>query len=119
MTKLRRFRISGSIAALSLIGLLGTNAGAYDKHVMVINDTSYDMVGFYASNVDSRSWEENILRNNSISPLQPGQKVRVNVDDGTGHCVYDFKAEFDNGSSAVHRRLDVCRTSTWTVYDPR
>jgi|SRR6516165_8096821 hypothetical protein len=117
MNKLRQFGISGSIAALSLVGLLRTNAGAYDRHVMIINNTSYDMVGFYASNVDSDSWQENILRNNDIPPLQPGQRLRVNVDDSTGHCMYDFKANFDNGSSAVRRRLDVCYTNSWTVTD--
>jgi len=84
---------------------------------MIINHTSYDMVGFYASNVDSNSWQENILTNNNISPLQPGQRLNVNVDNGTHHCMYDFKADFDNGSSAVRRRLDVCRTNSWTVID--
>ena len=117
MNKFRQFGISSSIAALSLISLLYTNAGAYDRRVMIINHTSYDMVGFYASNVDAGSWEENILINNNISPLQPGQRLNVNVDDGTGHCIFDFKAAFDNGSSAVRRRLDVCRTNSWTVID--
>jgi hypothetical protein len=117
MNKLRQFGISGSIAALSLISLLRTSAGAYDRHVVIINHTSYDMVGFYASNVDANSWEENILINNDISPLQPGQRLNVNVDDGTGHCMYDFKAAFENGSTAVRRRLDVCRTNSWTVVD--
>ena len=117
MNKLRQFGISGSIAALSLISLLRTSAGAYDRHVVIINQTSYDMVGFYASNVDRNRWGKNVLWYNNISPLQPRQILNVDVDDGTGHCIYDFKAAFENGSAAVRRRLDVCHTNSWTVID--
>ena len=117
MNKLRQFGISSSIAALSLISLLRTNAGAYDRHVMIINDTSYDMVGLYASNVDDPFWKEIILTSNQVFPLQPGQRLNLYANDGTRHCMFDFKAIFDNGSTVVRRRLDVCRTDSWTVFD--
>lgn len=77
-----------------------------DRHVRIYNDTSVVLREFYASNVGRSTWEEDILGTNV---LRPGQSVNVNVDDGTGACVFDFKAVFSDGTSRVHNRIDVCR----------
>jgi hypothetical protein len=87
---------------------------SYNRHVEVINGSSYTLRSFYASNIDSPVWEEDIL---GVSVLAPGHEVNVDIDDGTGHCRYDLKAVFSNGQQVIRRNVDVCRLRSWTLYD--
>ncbi len=85
-------------------------ASAEDRRVRIINETRHIIVRFYASNVNASGWEEDIL---GEDVLQPGQSVTVNIDDGSGYCLYDFKAVFDDGDSLVRQRVDVCKISSY------
>lgn len=85
-----------------------------DRHIVIVNDTSYTLVSIYASNIGSESWEEDLLQRGTLAP---GGKVRANIDDGTGYCRYDLKAVFNNGASAIKRNVNVCQIETWTIHD--
>lgn len=65
-----------------------------DRHIDVINKTPLVMYRLYASNVDQDSWGEDLLGNDV---LPPGYWSRFNIDDGSGYCLYDFKAVFSGG----------------------
>jgi hypothetical protein len=102
------------LVLLAILCAVCLTAATYDRHVLLINKSSRSIVAFYASNEDSDSWEENILSDRYLSP---GYQIRVNVDDGTGHCVYDFKAVLRGGATAIGRSINVCQVSSWTVTD--
>jgi hypothetical protein len=96
------------LAAASLFG--ATSAQAEDRHVRIINETSHTIVRFYASNTARTSWEEDILGDDVVPP---GDDVNINVDDGSGHCKFDFKAVFDNGQSLIRQNVNVCQVSSY------
>ena len=98
--------------ALALLVAMPANAAA-DRHVVIVNHTHHALVKFFASNHDEDSWQEDILGEDS---LDPGEQVRINIDDGTGHCIYDFKAVFDDGDVLVRKEINVCKVGTYT-YD--
>ncbi len=107
----RKFRAAAAIAVFAAASLLtAASASAEDRRVRIINETRYTIVRFYASNVSENDWEEDIL---GRDVLRPGQSVTVNVDDGTGYCLYDFKAVFDDGDELVRSRIDVCKISSY------
>jgi len=85
-----------------------------DRHVRIVNGTSHTLVHFYASNIQRSSWEEDIL---GSSVLRPGQSANINIDDHTGHCLFDFKAVFRNGDAQVRKRVDVCHIGTYRYLD--
>ena len=118
MTKLKLAARAALLCATTLaavaLSTTGANADNEDRRVRIINNTSYTMQRFYASNVDTDDWEEDILGNDV---LRPGCSVVVNIDDGTGHCMYDFKAVFSNGRSLVRQGINVCRISSYTYTD--
>jgi hypothetical protein len=95
--------------ALTTTGLL---AERYNRVVTIINDTAVDMREFYASNKDATTWEEDILGQDM---LPAGYQIDINIDDGTGYCIYDVKAVFVDGSEVVDK-VNVCETGTWRVY---
>lgn len=86
-------------------------AAASDRRVKIVNNTRYTIVHFYGSNTGADSWEEDIL---GRDVLRPGQSVRVNFDDGSGYCMFDFKAEFDDGDVVVKKKVNVCSVGTFT-----
>lgn len=83
----------------------------YDRHVTIKNRTGWTMLRFYASDSRSDDWEEDIL---GSDVLESGQDVRINIDDGSGACIYDFKAEFTNGQELTRSRINVCEVSEYT-----
>lgn len=107
---LKKLTISVMTALVALIGLAAAPATAQDRNVQIINETQHTIVQFYASNIGRDTWEEDIL-GQDILPV--GQSVNVNIDDGSGACLYDFKAVFDDGEELVRNRIDVCSISTY------
>lgn len=103
-------------AALAGVFLLaGTvSSQAEDRRVRIINETSWTMTYFYASNVGADTWEEDIL---GADVLPSGESVVINIDDGTGYCLYDFKAVFADGEELIRERVDVCEISSFRYHE--
>ena len=100
--------------ALCLVGLTSTTAQAQEnRHVRVVNRASSPIQYLYASNVDRETWEEDLLGPSRVLPTN--YYIDVNIDDGTGHCLFDLKAVLSDKRVAVTRRFNVCTNDTWTV----
>lgn len=101
-------------AAIALVcgPLLTVNAEAADRRMKVINKSDYPMIKFQASNTKRKSWEEDILGDKT---LLPGQSVVVNLDDGSGSCMFDLRAVFEGNRKAEKRNVNVCTTTSWTI----
>ena len=82
----------------------------YNRRVRIHNQTGWTMLRFYASDSRKSSWEEDIL---GSSVLGNGRSVTINVDDGSGACVYDFKAEFTNGQVLTRMNVNVCQIADY------
>ena len=95
-------------AFFTIAGL--TMADAADRRVRILNETSFDIVRFYGSNVGSDDWEEDIL---GRDVLRAGKSVMINFDDGTGYCIFDFKAVFDDGDEVIKERVNICKIGSF------
>ena len=100
------------LAALGAVVLTSSIATApavaQDRRVRIINDTRHTMVRFYASNSSRTTWEEDIL---GQRVLPAGQSVMINIDDGSGACLFDFKAVFDDGDVLTRSQVNFCQIS--------
>ncbi len=103
-----------AVAVVCLVLFQADDANALNRWVQVINNSSQTMMNFYASNRDRTTWEEDIL---GRRVLRPGQRIKINIDDGTGYCIYDMRAVFANGAEAVRWNANVCELATWTITD--
>jgi hypothetical protein len=109
--KLRTAVLFG-ISAIVLAGCVdgtSSSSSSYDRHVTIINNTNSAIREFYGSNAGVDSWQEDILGSDI---LPAGSSVKINFDDGSGYCTFDFKAVFVDGSSLVDSNVDVCTTAT-------
>ena len=109
---MRRILAAALIPGILAAGLAGP-AAAQDRRVRIINDTGYTMVRFYGSNKGSNSWEEDILGN---QVLPSGSSVSIDFNDGTGYCVFDFRAIFSDGDELVRNGINVCETGSFRYH---
>lgn len=108
-----RLVAASQFLATVAVALARPEAGAAeDRRVRVINASKVTMTHFYASNASRRSWEEDIL---GSSVLPAGRSVMINIDDGSGACMFDFKAVLANGRTIESYGMNVCRITSWTV----
>jgi hypothetical protein len=114
---LKKTAAAAIVAVAAAITMPLAHAYTYDRHVVIQNDASSDIVAIYASRVGFGSWQENILRGRYLAP---GYEVTANIDDGSRgrpNCFYDLKAVLRDGRYAVKWNADVCTLERWTVYD--
>lgn len=100
-----------AIVATLLIFLFAAPASALDRRVQIINNTDYAMVQFYGSYRDTDSWQEDIL---GSDVMPSGTSWNVNFNDGTGYCIFDFKAVFSNGEELTDFGINVCEIERFT-----
>jgi hypothetical protein len=103
-----------AVLALAVLAAGAVDAAALDRRVRINNNSSYDIIEFYASNKGSKSWEEDILGRNI---LPAGSSVVINIDDGSGYCKYDFLAVFEDGDELVKYDNNVCELSQFNYTD--
>ena len=104
-------RIAAAVLAVTAL-IAPVAAQAEDRRVWIVNDTGRDVIRFHASNTRARTWEEDIL---GRSILEAGGRVRVNIDDRTGRCMFDLKAVLDNGRVIERFNFNVCRENEWRM----
>lgn len=104
----RRFlRGLASWVRVSVLGFLtATGATAADKDYEIHNNTGVTLQYFYASPIASDDWGSDRLGNRVI---RPGYYETIAFRDGSAFCFYDFRAEFEDGSYAEQREIDVCQ----------
>lgn len=85
-----------------------------NRVVLINNKTGYTVTEIYASNTSAEDWQEDILHENV---LKPGGTLRANIDDGTGHCMFDFRIVFEDGDTAEKRSFDVCKMEELNLTD--
>ena len=83
-----------------------------NRRVRIINNTSYTMISFQASNVSRRNWEEDMLGRDVV---RPGGSFVANINDRSGFCMFDLRAKFQGGRQAERRNVNVCSVSSWTI----
>ncbi len=46
--------------------------------------------------------------------LPSGNSVVINFDDGTGYCIFDLRAEFEDGDVLEKFGVNVCELGSFT-----
>lgn len=82
----------------------------YNRRVRIHNQTGWTMTHFYASDSRIDSWQEDMLGRNVLAA---GNSIMMNIDDGSGACLYDFKARFTNGQELTRMGVNVCQIADY------
>lgn len=88
-----------------------TSAMAQNRWVTISNRTGYTIMEFYSTNVNATSWGNDVLGRRVISH---GGEMDINFDDGSGHCLFDFRAVFNDGDVLEASGVNVCEIGRYT-----
>ena len=99
-------RIAAEPAAIILV----QSRDGQNRRVRIHNQTGWTMTHFYASDSRVDDWQEDML---GSSVLGAGSSITMNIDDGSGACLYDFKARFTNGQELTRMRINVCEIADY------
>lgn len=81
-----------------------------NRRVRVHNQTGWTMTHFHASDSRVDDWQEDML---GSDVLAAGASIVMNIDDGSGACLYDFRTRFSNGQELTRFRINVCRIADY------
>jgi hypothetical protein len=84
----------------------------HDRRMVIVNETGRTIRTFHATNSGVTKWGRDLLGSEVI---RPGQRYVFDFDDGTGFCMFDFRAVLDNGRPVERYRVNVCEYASWTV----
>lgn len=104
-------------AAAALVSVSGAAEAANDgknRTVTVENISNQSLNYLYASPITSKTWEEDLLGDRTLSR---GQSIEANIDNGTTECQYDLRAVMADGREVIRRNINVCAVSKWTIGD--
>jgi hypothetical protein len=116
---LRRAVLATALLALTAGAAMAQSNDGHDRRVTIVNGSHEVMYSFFASSSASSDWGSDRLGNNVV---QPGQSTIGDFDDGTGACLWDFRAVFSDASGnnqhpVEKRQINVCQISTYTYTD--
>ncbi|MEE3719976.1 hypothetical protein V2H45_24880 [Tumidithrix elongata RA019] len=100
--------------ALPVSFLSASSAFADRRDFTFVNKTSQIIVNLYVSDSGSNDWEEDVLGRDTLSN---GDYTNINFNDKTHKCSYDVKVVFSSGQNFERYGLDLCSTTTYTLYD--
>ncbi|MDV3349581.1 hypothetical protein D0962_26510 [Leptolyngbyaceae cyanobacterium CCMR0082] len=100
------------LAALSSATPAWANADEYA--FTLVNDTSVDMLEFYASPQVANDWEGDLLGNEAVRENGDWTIITLSGDRG---CIYDFLAVFSDGDKLEKYGINVCDLETHTYYE--
>lgn len=99
------------LAAMAMLVASVVSAGAVDRNVNIHNNTGYTIYRFYSTNSGATKWGNDVMGN---STLPNGNYMHLNFDNKYNYCKFDFRIEFQDGSSHEERAVDVCTVGDFT-----
>lgn len=87
-------------------------AGVAEVKFNLENATGYTLTHLYLSPAASDDWDNDILGEQTVPA---GETAEVSIDDGVESCMYDLRADFDDGDAIDVRGVDVCKIEGTTV----
>jgi hypothetical protein len=83
-----------------------------DRHVNLVNQTDQSIVSFYASNVGSHVWNWDLL---GADVLGPDHYTRLDLNDYSGYCRFDFRTVLDDGTVFYRYDVNVCTLDDYII----
>ena|SRR6188768_1955197 len=112
MKKLFAFAAAAVLASVSTVADAASDGK--NRVVTVENLSNQSLNYLYASPITSKTWEEDLLGERTLTR---GQTIEANIDNGSNECQFDLRAVMADGREVVRRNINVCAISKWTIGD--
>jgi hypothetical protein len=110
---MRRVLIAALLGAPLALGPTGGAQAQGQQDFALVNRTGYQINEVYVGPSTSRSWGRDLL---GAEVLPHGRQLNINFPARTSECQWDIKVVYDDGDQAEFARVNLCRTSTVTLF---
>jgi len=100
----------GSIA---VIALSAGSAFAEGRDMRIVNQTGFEIVEFYSLHKGETEWGADKLDG---TPIGGDDERLLDLDDGSGYCLYSFRVVFDDGEELLSDNINICDLAMFTYY---
>lgn len=104
-------------AALGLAGFAGPapapegqSSDGQNRRVRIHNQTGVVVQTLRAADVRTGIFGADLLAG---TPVASGASTPVTIDDGSGACLYDLRAELAGGQTLLRENINVCRIADY------
>jgi hypothetical protein len=100
------------VASALLLGLAASPASA-EEVLKINNRTGYTISEIYIAPASSDNWEEDVMGDDT---LETGTSVNIDFSKSADTCSWDLKAVYDDKTSAVWHKVNLCKISTISLF---
>lgn len=95
------------------VALSASSAFAEGRDMRIVNQTGFEIIEFYRLHKGETDWGDDLLQGESIG----GEAERLlDLDDGSGYCLFSFRVLFDDGEELVSEDINICDLAMFTYY---
>lgn len=98
-------RVFAAVAVSAVLLAPVAHAQSEAINFTLTNNTEHVLTHLYISLPSTDEWEEDIF---GSDVLGSGETIEISIDDGLDECVYDVRADFDDGDSMQIASVDFC-----------
>jgi hypothetical protein len=109
MRQLTAFGCSLATVAAVLAG----QVFAEGRQMLIINDTEFEIVQLFGARKGLDEWGNDLLDG---MPITAFAERSVDFEDGSGYCLFDIRAIFDDGEELVSEDINICDLTMFTYY---
>ena len=113
----RLFIVAAVAGSLGLAGMADAGAHAagqsndgQNRRVRIHNQTGAALQKLQAADVRTGTFGADLLGG---APVAAGASTPVTIDDGSGGCLYDLRAELAGGQILLRENINVCRIADY------
>lgn len=99
------YALLGTAALFAAVPAHAQSNDGQNRRIELHNHTGTTIREFYASTTNRTSWQEDVLGRRT---LPPSGTMTINIDDGSGRCMYDVRIIFSNGAVQTLGSVNVC-----------
>jgi hypothetical protein len=104
-----------SALSLPLVAIVAPQALADKDDFYVYNNSSRDIYYLYISESSLPTWQDDVLGSDILESGDGFQVVFGNTNPNV--CLYDFRAELEDGDVVENYEINVCTNDYYQIYD--
>lgn len=110
---MKRLLLTALAGTLLAVTTVPASAQLRRYQIRLVNKASYPIMEVYVRNLETDEVSDDLLGDGMI---RVGGWKTINLQDGTGSCIWRVQAKLVTGESA-RREMNVCETASLTITD--
>ncbi len=101
------------LGVITAMTLSAGSAFADGREMRIVNQTGFEIVEFFRLHKGEAEWGEDLLLG---TPIGGDDERLIDMEDGSGYCLYSFRVVFDDEEELVSEDVNICDLTMFTYY---